>query len=350
MATVPQASFSTDQGPRPLCILVSAAVAASDGPGLVAACAQAGVEAQLLLHDRQRPLSPAELERIDCALLSVDVIGDSSKSRIDPELATFSDTLRAAPHLRWLQVCSAGMDRPLYGELRRRGVRLSSGAGTNAKAVAQTALAGVLALARGLPHWVAAQRDHRWAPLRGAITPVALEGQRAVVIGMGGIGCDIARLLSAFDLRVTGVRRTPAPAPHFESVVGLDDIDSVLPQADWLVLACPLTEETRGLVDARRLALMKPGSRLVNIARGEIVDETALAEALRSGALAGAYLDVFAVEPLPESSPLWDMPNLLVSPHSAGNSTHHQRNVIALFRDNLHRLATGQALVNEWLP
>lgn len=335
---------------QPVGLFVSAPVAASDGQRLLDACAAAGLEAVLVVHDRSRAPTESELMRIDYALLSVDVIGESSKSFIEPELATFSDTLRRAPRLRWLQVCSAGMDRGLYSELYDRGVRLSSGSGSNALAVAQTAIAAVLALARGVPKWMQAQREHRWVPLRGALTPVALDGQRAVVVGMGGIGTHIARLLSALDVSVTGVRRASAPAKHFEQVVGFDALDTVLPQADWVVLACPLTDETRGLFNAQRLASMKAGARLINVARGEIVDEDALADALRAGVLAGAYMDVFAVEPLPSASPLWDVPHLLISPHSAGNSTQHQRNVIEMFRDNLQRLAGGQSPANEWKP
>ncbi|WP_193758061.1 D-2-hydroxyacid dehydrogenase [Pseudacidovorax intermedius] len=214
--------------------------------------------------------------------------------------------------------------------------------------MAQTSIAAVLALARGVPQWIAAQREHRWLPWRGGLTPVALEGQRAVVVGMGGIGTHVARLLSALDVRVTGVRRAAAPATHFDHVVGFDALGTVLPQADWVVLACPLTDETRGLFNAARLAAMKPGARLINVVRGEIVDEDALADALPAGTLAGAYMDVFAVEPPPSASPLWDVPHLLISPHSAGNSTQHQRNVIEMFRDNLQRLAAGQPPANEW--
>ncbi len=335
---------------QPMGLFVSAQVADSDGLALIQACKAAGVKADLIVHDSNTKPSDDKLQRITCALLSVDVIGNSTKSHEEPELATFSVSLRAAPELRWLQVCSVGTDRALYSELRGRNVRISSGAGTNKHAVVQTALAGVLALARGVPHWIASQRQHQWVPLRGPLTPVALEGQHAVVIGMGSIGTDIARLLAALEVHVTGLRRTPAPAAYFDSVLGMDSIDSVLPKADWLVLACPLTPQTRGLLDSRRLGLMKTGARLINIARGEIVDEIALVEALRIGAIGGAYLDVFAREPLTPESHLWDMENVLISPHSAGNSTNHQRNVIELFQKNILRLVNDQPLINECIP
>ena len=323
-------------------------MAQSDGEELLATSREAGLRADLVVNPVGRPLPPATLDRIDFALLSVDVIGMSSKTVLEPELASFVETLRAAPNLRWLQVPSAGMDRPFYAELRDRGVRLTSATGANAKAVAQTAIAGILALSRGIPQWIDAQRARQWKPLRGPLMPRALDGQHAVVIGMGPIGQDIGRLLKALELRVTGVRRSPAPAPSFDRVVSFADLGSVVAEADWIVVACPLTPETRNLVDAKLLARVRPGARLVNVARGEIVDEPALAAALHAGPLGGAYLDVFATEPLPASSPLWDMPNVLISAHCAGNSTGHQRGVIDLFKKNLRRIAAGQPLINEW--
>lgn len=167
---------------------------------------------------------------------------------------------------------------------------------------------------------------------------------------MGSIGCNIARLLKAFELRVTGVRRTPAPEPHFDEVVGMEALDALLPQADWLVLVCPLTAGTRHVLNARRLALMQPHARVVNVARGEVIDQAALVDALQRKVIAGAYLDVFSVEPLVADSPLWTLPNVLLSPHSAGNSTSHQRNVIDLFHRNLQCLVRDQPLINEWHP
>lgn len=329
-------------------IFVSKEVARHEGAALLELCAGAGVQAHLVIHDRQVPPDAEALHGIRVALLSVDVIGRSTKTVLEPEIQTFVETLRAAPKLEWLQVPSAGMDRPFYGELRAQGVRLTSSAGANAKAVAQTAVAGLLALSRCIPDWMQAQREHRWHPLRGELIPPELEGQHAVVVGTGLIGQSIARILEAMDMRVTGVRRRAAPLPHFGRIIALDSLDEVLPSADWLVLACPLTDETRGLVNARRLEAMRPGARVVNVARGEIIDEQALIEALRHHRIAGAYLDVFAIEPLPPQSPLWDLPQVLISAHSAGNSTGHQRNVIGQFKGNLLRFLRAEPLVNEW--
>lgn len=329
-------------------IFVSQEVALSDGAALLDLCTQTGLTAKLVVHDRHETPSPDVLQRIRVALLSVDVIGKSTKSLHEPEMQTFIDTLKKAPNLLWLQVPSAGMDRPFYSELYDQGVRLSSSAGANAKAVAHTAIAGILALSRCVPLWVAAQRRHHWHPLRGELIPPQLDGQHAVIVGMGAIGQDIGRILKALELRVTGVRLSPAPQEYFDQVVGFEALDSVLPEADWLVLACPLTELTSKLLNQQRLRSMKPNARVINVARGEIIDEPALIAALHDQHIAGAYLDVFTTEPLPADSPLWDMPQVLISAHSAGNSSGHQRNVLAQFKANLLHFTKGEALHNEW--
>jgi D-2-hydroxyacid dehydrogenase (NADP+) len=331
-------------------IFLSEEVQRTEGAALAALCASAGVTAELIVHDRHTRPDARALQNIRLALLSVDVIGKSTKTLLEPEMQTFVQTLRDAPHLQWLQVPSAGMDRPLYDELYDRGIQLTSSAGANSKAVAQTAVAGILALSRCIPLWLESQKLHRWHPLRGELIPQQLDGQHAVIVGTGAIGQNIARTLQAMDMRVTGVRRSAAALPHFDEVVSFDALDSVLPTADWLVLACPLTDLTRNLLHAPRLKAMRRSARVINVARGEVIDEAALVNALRDGHIAGAYLDVFAVEPLPAESPLWDLPQVLISAHSAGNSTGHQRNVVAQFKTNLLRFIQAQSLVNEWKP
>jgi D-2-hydroxyacid dehydrogenase (NADP+) len=331
-------------------IFVSQEVQRSEGDALAALCASVGVTAELVVHDSHSPLDAAALQRIRLALLSVDVIGKSTKTKLEPEMQTFVQTLRTAPNLEWLQVPSAGMDRPLYDELYERGIQLTSSAGANSKAVAQTAIAGLLAMSRCIPLWLNAQKEHRWHPLRGDLIPPQLDGQHAVIVGTGAIGQSIARILQAMEMRVTGVRRSASALPNFDEVVSFDAIDRVLPNADWLILACPLTELTRNLLNERRLKAMRSSARVINVARGEVIDEAALINALREGHIAGAYLDVFAVEPLPVESLLWDLPQVLISAHSAGNSTGHQRNVVAQFKANLLRFLQSQAFLNEWKP
>lgn len=332
----------------PVGILVSSEVARIAGEQIQKAFRQTGVQSQLIVLSPQDKLSGERIQAIHCALMSVDLIGNSSKHALDPYFQNFIDTLMQAPQLEWLQVCSAGMDRAFFATLFKRGVKLTSGAGSNSRAVAQTAITGILAISRKVPQWIEQQKEKKWVPIRGALTPVALEGQQAVIIGMGEIGQQIARILSAMDVRVIGVRRTPGNTPYFQEEVGNEELDRVIGLADWLIIACPLTERTHHLINALRLSKMKPEAVIVNIARGDVIDEQALIYALNHKQIAGAYLDVFSMEPLSPDSPLWAMPQVLVSPHFAGNSTAHQRNIIHLFIENIPKFAIKERMKNEW--
>ena len=277
----------------------------------------------------------ARAAQAEIAFLSRDVTGLSTKHEILPATQQAYDALRGARDLRWLHIHSAGADRPIYQELLQRGVQLTTSSGANAPVVAQTALLGLLALARHWPLLLAAQREHRWAPLMASGLPRDLQGQTAVVVGWGPVGREIGRLLQAVGLEVVVVRRQGPVALH-----------EALPRADWLVLACALTPETRNLIGANELALLPPHCGLVNVARGEVVDEPALVDALRARRIAGAYLDVFAHEPLAVGSPLWDLPNVIATPHSAGFSDGNEQRVAGMFLANLARWEAGETLQN----
>jgi phosphoglycerate dehydrogenase-like enzyme len=284
----------------------------------------------------------------DVAFVSRDVTGLSTKHAVLPETQRFHDALRAAPSLRWVHAHSSGADRPVYGELLARGVAVTTSSGANAGVVVQTALAGVLMLARCFPQLLEAQRSRSWAPLVGSGLPRDLAGQTAVIVGWGPIGQGLGTLLSALGLRVVAVRSSDRAAePPASESVSYERIGEVLPRADWLVLACPLSERTRSLVDAATLARLPAGARLVNVARGEVADEAALIDALQCGALAGAYLDVFAQEPLPAVSPLWALPNVIATPHTAGHSDGNEARVATIFLDNLRRWTQGRPLLNR---
>ena len=300
------------------------------------------LEPLTLPADEQQRLSAAELACIEVGCFTGNFEADPGFTR------RFLGSLLHAPNLRWLHLPNAGVDHPVFGRFLDRGVRLTTSSGAAAEPIAQSAVGGPLALARGFPRWWAAQRRHEWAPHPAPLTPSDLRGQTAVIVGVGAIGNEIARLARALGLYVVGVRRRPRTADdHVDELWPPASLSTLLPRADWLVLACPLTEETRGWIGAAMLERLPPAAHVINVARGQLIDETALIEALRKDRLAGAYLDVFAAEPLPGDSPLWDLPNVLISPHDAAASSGNRARVSALFLHNLERWARHQPLENE---
>jgi D-2-hydroxyacid dehydrogenase (NADP+) len=254
--------------------------------------------------------------------------------------------LESAPKLRFIQSISAGTEQYDKAVFSARGLRLASAQGANERAVAEHAMALMLALSRHLHFGRDAQTASRWRPM--IADPMAREqeqgGRTVVVVGFGRIGQRFGRLAKAFDCHVIGVKREASPMPDYaDCVVSIADLAEVLPKADVVVLTCPLTPETEGLINAERLALMKPSAHLINVARGRVVDEGGLIAALQAGQIAGAGLDVTVEEPLPITSPLWAMPNVIVTPHSAGETGRYEANVIDLFEENLSRLWRGDA-------
>jgi phosphoglycerate dehydrogenase-like enzyme len=303
---------------------------------------------------------------IDIAFISRDVTGRSTKHELAPALQACYTVLRESINLQWVHIHSAGADRQVYLDLRARGVQIHTSSGANAEVVAQMALAGLLALARKFPQLMAAQRERRWAPRLGSDEPRDLAGQAVVLIGWGPIGQRIADFLRLLGMKLIVVRHSWPTAPvaqasshtvrvepvetlapvqveRFEGVrmVRFAELPQVLPQADWLLLACPLTEQTRHLVDAKALALMPRGAGLINVARGEVVVEADVIDALRSGQLGSAYLDVFEHEPLPADSPLWAMEKVIITPHTAGHADGNAQRVAVMFLENLQRWCGG---------
>lgn len=328
-------------------ILVSKKVTAEFGPRLESILSSQPGRLDILAFTPDMTLTATQIDALEAAYYSRDVWEGTVKSAVSPAARAFWQIVDRAPHLEWLAVFSSGSDHAQYQPHMQRGVRLTTGAGAQAEPVALAAVTGLLALARALPHWWAAQQRAEWAPLLGASVPPDLRGQKAIIVGTGYIGSHIARLLQAVGMRTLGIRKRVQPTGHFDEVHALDAIDTLLPACDWLVLACPLTPETRGLMDARRLALLRPTAGLVNVARGEIVDEAALADALAAQRLGRAYLDVFVNEPLARESPLWKLPNVMISPHNAGASTGTYARGVEIFLRNLDNRVHGRALENE---
>lgn len=258
----------------------------------------------------------------------------------------------AAPRLRWVHSAAAGVGSLLYPELAASDVVLTNSAGVHAVPMAEHVLGGVLFLLRQFDVAVAQQREGVWNrdPFVGTGSRVRELGEcRALVIGAGGIGTEIAKRLSALGAQCTGIRRRPergVPA-GFGKVFGLDALDSLLASADILVIAAPATGATRGLVTADRLDHLPQGALVVNVARGTLLDEGALAERLRDGRIAGAVLDVFEREPLPTDSELWKVPRLLLTPHvSATSPRGYWGRELELLTDNWARFAAGRPLRN----
>ncbi len=256
-----------------------------------------------------------------------------------------NELLDRAKKLRFIQSISAGTDQYAREALRARGIRLASAQGVNERAVAEHATALMLALTRQLPQARDNQASRRW---RGMIADPALRedelsGKTLLIIGLGRIGSRLAALASGFGMRVIATKRNPTVAAGAaELVAAQDGLLELLPQADFVALTCPLTPQTELLFGAAAFAAMKPSAFLINVARGRVVDQPALIGALGQGRIAGAALDCFWDEPLPADSPLWTFPNVLITPHSAGETRRYEDNVIDLLLENLGRLWRGE--------
>jgi phosphoglycerate dehydrogenase-like enzyme len=253
--------------------------------------------------------------------------------------------LDRAGKLRFIQAIGAGTDQFPLEELKRRGIRLASARGVNYRAVAEHAMAFILALSRRLPEARDNQAKRVWRGMIGDLSrrEDELGGKTLLVVGLGQIGGRLAQLAKAFDMRVVGLRRDPAAGRGAaDGVHAMDEFKSLLPEADFVALTCPLTKETEKLVDADAFAQMKPSAYLVNVARGRVVDEAALVEAFAARRIAGAGIDVTVEEPLAPNSPLWGMEHVLLTPHTAGETRRYEDNVIGILRDNLVRLRRGE--------
>jgi phosphoglycerate dehydrogenase-like enzyme len=287
-------------------------------------------------------LTQAECDRIDCIFLDRDM-------RFNDQLyAAYSEALLNMNNLKWAHYTSSGIGQQLHiAELNAKGVITTSSTGSNAEPVAQTGFAGLLMLARGFGSHIHSQAKKVWKPLRGAALPDDLRGQTLLLIGVGAIGKTLAGYARAFGLKIIGVRRSPMqPGDPVDEMHPPSKLRELLPRADWIVIACPLTKETRNLIDADAFKRMKKGARLINIGRGEVIDENALIESIRSGRLGGAHLDALTQEPLPADSPLWDLPNVIISPHNASASTGNEPRAAEMFIANFGHWARGEPMFN----
>lgn len=320
-------------------------------------------EIHLLVSDF--PFAPGDVERLRAALGGGALVSTREAGGLEATLAAHPDTdalcgltvlddlMSRAPHLRWLALSSAGADRVLQAPWAHEANApiITTANGVHAIQISEHVFSAILLWARHWPELLDLQREHVWADERAKRRLMGRELADAtlLVIGLGAIGRRVAQVGRAFGMRVVATRRQVAPGerdPDVDTLAPLADLDHLLSEADYIALAVPSTPETRGLISAERLARVKRGALLVNIARGEVVDEPALLAALRSGALGGAALDVAAEEPLPPDSPLWSAPNVIISPHISGRSPRYGERLADLLLDNIARYRAGRPLRN----
>ena len=250
------------------------------------------------------------------------------------------EDLSRAERLRWVHVGMAGVDHVLFPELVRSDVVVTNSSDALAENVAEHALALMLAFAHNIHVFERHRAARRW----DRVKTVGLAGLTLGVVGLGNIGVEAAKRAKAFGMKVIGIRRNPAPSPWADEVMGPESLPDLLSRSDFVLLSVPLTPLTRRLIGKRELDAMKRTACLVNVSRGQVIDEAALIEALRSGRLGGAALDVFEREPLPPDSPIWELENLVFTPHIAGSTGEHIRLVTRSFCDNLRRWVAGKPL------
>jgi phosphoglycerate dehydrogenase-like enzyme len=328
---------------RPLTLLLSAHALKTWGNRIEAAVPNGG----LSFLTAEQALAADRPSAADIAFMTREVTGRSSKNNPTPELKGFETVLRKSPALKWLQIHPAGAERPIYRELRDRGVKVTTASGATAVTVAHSTLGALITLNRRFPLLADAQRRHAWEPRLGERSPRDLKGQCAVIVGTGPIGRTTASLVKMLGMRPIGVRRSAEPVEPCDRTIAYEQLPEVLPQADWLILCCPASPRTRGIANAMAFAAMPAGSHFINVSRGEVAIERDVIAALQSGHLAGAYLDVFEREPLDPASPLWDMPNVIVSPHTASHSQGQNEAIFDIFLDNLARWRSGTKLRND---
>lgn len=287
----------------------------------------------------------AEAEaRLDGALAEAEVLFG-----FPPRLELAAALAERLPRLRWFQATSAGVDRLLEsGALQlfaERGVVVTNARGLHATPIGEYVIAAMLMFCKGAHRFIRAQAQRRWE----RFMPAELRGKTVGIVGLGAIGSEVARLSKAFGCRVLAVRRSATAGvrhKHADLVLPPSGLPTVLAESDFLVLATPLTPETRRLIGESQLRAMKPTACLINVGRGAIVDQEALARALREGWIAGAVLDVFEQEPLPPDSELWALENLVISPHISGGTERYMERAVVIFARNLRRYLRGDPLEN----
>jgi phosphoglycerate dehydrogenase-like enzyme len=336
------------------------------GPGSGPGGAPAAIALTPILSARYRS---RDLERIREAApgarivtLSVEGLSDDPVDDVEVLLHgwlsadAFDRLLARAPRLTWVHSASAGVERALTPTSRSRGIVITNARGVFSRPIAEYVMMMILAVSRKLPGLLELQRERTWQPLEGT----ELRDVTVGIVGLGSIGRAVGALATAFGCRVVATRRRPEAGGEvhgdgeelsfgeamLDRVGGPETLPALLAESDFVVLAAPLTRETENMISAETLDAMKPGSWLINVARGRLVDERALLRALRDGRIGGAILDTFRDEPLQPSSPFYDLPNVIVTPHTSWSSARVLDRSVELFCDNLRKFAQGEPLLN----
>jgi D-2-hydroxyacid dehydrogenase (NADP+) len=307
-----------------------------------------GIE-RLGVHESVEAVFPPE--RLEMALSGLNaevvVLGDDPDAVADCDgLVTFAYRDWFLDAVEWIHTIQAGYDRFPLDELESKGVALTNSTGIHGESVGETVAGYMLSLARRL-HTYAGNQQHREWDRPAWDEPFTVAGESLCVVGLGTLGRGIAERADALGMDVTGVKRTPESVPGVETVYGNEDLHRAIADAKFVALTVPLTEETRNLVGSEELARMDDDAYLINVARGGVVDQDALVEALSTGELAGAALDVFEEEPLPADSPLWDHEEVIVTPHAAAATRDYFRDIAELVRENVDRIEDGRDLHNR---
>lgn len=271
------------------------------------------------------------------------MVESSGRGEYGEELPFDAFEKLVTPRLKWLQACSSGVGHILDLGIIAEDVLLTNASGIHAAALAESVMAAILLEAKHLEQRRIDQDARVWRELHC----IELRGKTLCVIGVGSIGQAIVARARPFGLKLIGVRRRAVPSPGFDAVHGQDGLHEALAEADFIVVACPLTRETHHLIDKAALAACKPGAYLINIARGLILDDGAVLDALHSGQLGGAFLDAFHPEPLPTDHPYWSAPNVTLTPHDSHSSEFIGENMVDVFCTNLERWLKGEPLINQ---
>ena len=299
------------------------------------------------IHESVNAVFPPESLRdaLDDLDIEVRVVSTDDLGGCDALVTLAYDESFLSSDIEWIHSIQAGVDRVPFADLKAAGIRLTNSTGIHGDTVGETVAGYMLSFARQLHHYRDRQNEAEWSP-RGWDVPYSVAGSTVCVVGLGTLGRGVATRANALDMDVVGVKRTPTPVDSVETVYPARDLETAIEDAKFVALTVPLTDETEGLIGRPELSAMRDDAILINVARGAVVEQDALVDTLERGEIGAAALDVFEEEPLPPESPLWEMDNVIVTPHIAAATGEYYRRVETLVRENISRYEAGESLGN----